>query len=327
MSGVVKKRVQQDDDGLRLDRWFKNTYPALPFGRLQKLLRTGQVRVDGKRAKAGLRIAAGQEIRVPPLRDDDRIAQRIFTRAPTRPKQQAQDDAFLRTILLHEDEDLFVFNKPAGLAVQGGSGIKRHMDGLLEAWRGPDEQRPRLVHRIDKQTSGVLVVARRRSVAASLARSFRSRAAKKTYWALVAGSPKPAIGKISTYLAKRGEVMNETMQVVSHGDPGAAHAVTHYQVIERAGSTLSWLELMPLTGRTHQLRVHTAYSGYPIVGDDKYFCLENWRLPGGIQNRLHLHARRLVLAHPGGGSLDVTAPLPPHMQQSWNLLGFESEAG
>ena len=238
------------------------------------------------------------------------------------------DADLLRSFLLHEDDEVFVFNKPAGLAVQGGSGLTRHVDAMLEALRDRKGQKPRLVHRLDRDTSGVLVVARTRLAAQKLAGSFRSRSTRKIYWALVKGVPKPRQGRISTWLAKQAGPEGDRMRVARHGADEASHAVTLYSVVEKAGHTLAWLSLRPVTGRTHQLRAHTAHIGHPIIGDAKYFSAEeSWDLPGGIQKKLHLHARRIVIPHPAGGSLDVTAPLPPHMQQSWNLLGFEADEG
>jgi 23S rRNA pseudouridine955/2504/2580 synthase len=213
-----------------------------------------------------------------------------------------------------------------GLAVQGGSGTTRHLDGMLEVLRqpGPDGQRPRLVHRLDKDTAGCLLVAKTRFAAAALAKTFRSRSARKIYWALTAGVPKPKQGRISTYLAKEEREEDSFMRIAQHGEEGASHAVTFYAVVDAAGPSLAWVSLKPVTGRTHQLRAHMAHVGHPILGDPKYFQKENWELPGGIQNRLHLLARRIAVPHPRGGTIDVTAPLPPHMQQSWNLLGLDA---
>src|SRR5438045_828158 len=213
-----------------------------------------------------------------------------------------------------------------GLSVQGGSCTARHLDGMLEVLRAPgvDGQRPRLVHRLDKDTAGCLLVAKTRFAAAALAKTFRSRSARKIYWALVAGVPRPRQGRISTYLAKEEREDDSVMRIAKHGDEGASHAVTFYAVVETAAQQLAWLSLKPVTGRTHQLRAHMAHIGHPIVGDPKYFNIENWQLPGGLQNRLHLLARRIVIPHPRGGVIDATAPLPPHMQQSWNLLGLDA---
>ena len=227
------------------------------------------------------------------------------------------DEELLAQMLLHEDPKVFVFNKPAGLAVQGGSGVTRSVDDMLEAWRSPKGEKPRLVHRLDRDTSGVLVVARTRLAAARLSDAFRGRDAKKTYWALVRGVPKKREGEISTWLVKEATPDGDRVRVAKHGEPGADHAVSRYRVIEQAARTLSWLEMEPHTGRTHQLRVHAAFIDCPIIGDPKYFeADQNWDFPGGIQNRLHLHARRIVIPHPDGGRVDVTAPLPPHMRQS-----------
>lgn len=334
---VQTRKVKPDEEGMRLDRWFKAHFPDLSYGHLQKLLRTGQVRVDGARAKTSTRLAPGMAVRVPPLarsegeEKSENGAQPARAGASARPPSKMgdakSDAAFLKSITLYEDREVLVLNKPFGLAVQGGSGTTRHIDGMLEALRGKDGQKPRLVHRIDKDTSGVLLIAKTRLAAATLAKTFRSRSARKIYWALVAGVPKPRQGRISTYLAKGAGEGGELMRVAKHGEDEASHAVTYYAVIDQAAHKLSWISLKPVTGRTHQLRAHTAHIKHPIVGDPKYFSIENWELPGGMQNRLHLLARRLVIPHPKGeGVIDVTAPLPQHMQQSWNLLGFDAKA-
>jgi 23S rRNA pseudouridine955/2504/2580 synthase len=208
--------------------------------------------------------------------------------------------------------------------VQGGSGTTRHLDGMLDVMRDDATgQRPRLVHRLDKDTSGCLLVAKTRFAASALAQVFRSREARKIYWALVAGVPKPHQGRISTFLAKEEREDESVMRIAKHGEEGASHAVTYYAVVETSAQQLAWASLKPVTGRTHQLRAHMAHIGHAIVGDPKYFNKENWQLPGGIQNRLHLLARRIAVPHPRGGIIDVTAPLPPHMVQSWNLLGLD----
>ena len=324
MAGVEQITVEAGEAGMRLDRWFKAHYPGLGFGHLQKLLRSGQVRVDGGRAKADTRVEPGQMVRVPPL-GVDKQGEGALTGRTIR----NQDDGdVLAQMLLYEDAKVFVFNKPAGLAVQGGSGVSRHVDGMLEAWRNKKGEKPRLVHRLDRDTSGVLVVARTRLAAMKLSEAFRGRDARKTYWALVKGVPKKREDKISTWLIKEATEDGDRMRVAQHGERGADHAVSYYRVIEQAAQSLAWLEMEPHTGRTHQLRVHAAYIGCPIIGDPKYFEADtNWEFPGGIQNRLHLHARRIRIPHPDGGVIDVTAPLPPHMRQSWNLLGFDEASG
>jgi 23S rRNA pseudouridine955/2504/2580 synthase len=324
MAGVEQIKVEDGEAGMRLDRWFKVHYPGLGFGHLQKLLRSGQVRIDGGRVKADSRVEPGQTVRVPPLPVD-----KAGVGPLTAKTIRGQDDGdVLRQMLLHEDPKVFVFNKPAGLAVQGGSGVTRSVDSMLEAWRSQKGEKPRLVHRLDRDTSGVLVVARTRLAAMKLAEAFRGRDAKKTYWALVKGTPPKREDKISTWLIKEQTDDGDRMRVAKHGEKGADHAVSFYRVVEQAGQTLSWLEMEPYTGRTHQLRVHAAYIGCPIIGDPKYFEADtNWEFPGGIQNRLHLHARRIVIPHPDKGTIDVTAPMPPHMRQSWNLIGFDEASG
>ncbi len=325
MAGVEQITVEPGEAGMRLDRWFKTHFPGLGFGHLQKLLRSGQVRVDGGRAKADTRVEPGQVIRVPPLAVDRKGGEQLTAKSI-----RGQDDgAVLSKMMLYEDEAVYVFNKPSGLAVQGGSGVTRHVDDMLEAFRNKKGEKPRLVHRLDRDTSGVLVVARSRLAAMKLAEAFRGRDAQKSYWALVKGVPRKREDKISTWLVKEQTLDGDRMRVARHGEDGADHAVSYYRVVEQAGQSLSWLAMEPYTGRTHQLRVHAAHIGCPIIGDPKYFEADiNWEFPGGIQNRLHLHARRIVIPHPTRGVIDVTAPMPPHMRQSWNLLGFdEASAG
>jgi 23S rRNA pseudouridine955/2504/2580 synthase len=333
---VQTRKVKSGEEGMRLDRWFKTNFPDLSFAHLQKLLRTGQVRVDGGRAKTSTRLEPGMAVRVPPLTrsgkeeksgDGAGPSRGAHVKPPSKMGDAKSDAAFLKSITLYEDREVLVLNKPFGLAVQGGSGTTRHIDGMLEALRGKDGQKPRLVHRIDKDTCGILLVAKTRLAAATLAKTFRSRSARKIYWALVAGVPKPRQGRISTYLAKGAGEGGELMRVAKHGEDEASHAVTYYAVVDHAAHKLAWISLKPVTGRTHQLRAHTSHIGHPIVGDPKYFSIENWELPGGMQNRLHLLARRLVIPHPKGeGVIDVSAPLPQHMQQSWNLLGLDAKA-
>lgn len=324
MSGIEQITVTADEAGMRLDRWFKSHFPGLGFGHLQKLLRTGQVRVDGKRVDAATRIATGQVVRIPPMQTDARVSATDKANARPRPRKLNDSDRqAVEAMVLYEDREVMVLNKPAGLAVQGGSGLTRHLDGMLEAFRDAKGEKPRLVHRLDRETSGILLLAKTRKAAQSLTKSFRARQTRKIYWAMVAGVPKPRQGRISTYLAR--DEANERMRVARHGEEDAQHSVSLYSVVENAGPKVAWVSLRPITGRTHQLRAHMAHIGHPILGDPRYFNIENWEAPGGVQNKLHLHARRIVIPHPSGrGSLDVSAPLPAHMQQTWNLLGFDA---
>jgi 23S rRNA pseudouridine955/2504/2580 synthase len=320
MSGVETVTVAERDGKLRLDRWFRRHYPGLGHVRLEKLLRTGQIRVDGRRARAGDHVVPGQAIRVPPLGEPQPPPA-----AEARPIRPA-DAAMLQGAILHRDDAVIVLNKPPGLAVQGGSETDIHVDRLLDGLRFANSERPRLVHRLDKDTSGVLVVARTPAAAAFLTRAFRDRNAKKLYWAIVVGVPKPPQGRIAVPLAKSAGKGGERVRPDAEEGRGA---VTEYRVLDTVGSRTSWLELMPLTGRTHQLRAHCAAIGTPILGDGKYggAGAHLAGIPGG--RRLHLHARSLSIPHPDGGMLRVAAPLPAHMRKTWQFFGFaeESEAG
>jgi 23S rRNA pseudouridine955/2504/2580 synthase len=319
---VQNVTVSADEAGMRVDRFFEARFPGLSFSHIQRVIRKGEVRVNGKRTEPKNRLEAGQTVRIPPLRLEATGAK------GARPQGNAADQKtadFLKSITLYEDADVMVLNKPMGLAVQGGSGTTRHLDGMLDVLRDPHGQRPRLVHRLDKDTAGCLLVAKTRFAATALAKTFRSRSARKIYWALVAGVPKVRQGRISTFLAKEERERDSFMRVARHGEEGASHAITYYAIVETSARALSWVSLKPVTGRTHQLRAHMAHIGHPIVGDPKYFSRENWELPGGMQNKLHLQAHRIAVPHPRGGVIDVTAPLPPHMQQSWNLLGLDAK--
>ena len=310
--------VTADENNMRVDRFLEARFPGLSFSHIQRIVRKGELRVNGKRADSKDRLEEGQSVRIPPLKlDTPKVAGKL-SEAATKTLQALKD------MILFEDADVMVLNKPAGLAVQGGSGITRNVDDMLEVMRDAKGQKPRLVHRLDRETSGCLLIAKTRFAATALTGSFRHRSARKIYWALVAGVPKPKQGRISTYLAKEESEDDSIMRVAKHGDEGASHAVTYYAVVETSAQKLAWVSLKPVTGRTHQLRAHMAHIDHAIVGDPKYFNKENWELPGGLQNRLHLLARRIVIPHPRGGVIDATAPLPPHMLQSWNLLGLEA---
>ncbi|MDB5574535.1 MAG: hypothetical protein JWR79_1692, partial [Tardiphaga sp.] len=306
-------------NNMRVDRFLEHRFPGLSFSHIQRIVRKGELRINGKRADSKDRLEEGQSVRIPPLKLDAPKDAGELTEGAQKTLQQLMD------MTIYEDADVMVLNKPAGLAVQGGSGTTRHVDMMLEVMRDAKGQKPRLVHRLDKETSGCLLIAKTRFAATKLTGSFRERSARKIYWALVAGVPKPKQGRISTYLAKEESEDDTIMVVAKHGDDGASHAVTYYAVVETSAQKLAWVSLKPVTGRTHQLRAHMAHIGHAIIGDPKYFNKENWELPGGLQKRLHLLARRIIIPHPRGGVIDATAPLPPHMQQSWNLLALEGD--
>jgi 23S rRNA pseudouridine955/2504/2580 synthase len=316
--GVTTATITEDEEGVRLDRWFRRHYPALSHIQLEKLLRKGEVRLDGKRAKASDRLRSGQTMRLPP-----QILHLPATAAAAHPP--AQDAGLIRSLILHADNQVFVLNKPSGLATQGGSGLTRHVDGMLDALSEGRRQRPRLVHRLDRDTSGVLVIARTVPAAASLAEALRRRDASKIYWALVVGIPKPQTGTIKLALAKRSLSGGEERMVATerHADDAKA-AVTDYRVLGVAGRSYAWLAVKPVTGRTHQIRAHLAAIGHPIVGDHKYGGSAAAG-SGEILDRLHLHARSIDITHPAGGRLQVEAPLPPHMMKTWQLLGFDPD--
>ncbi|WP_137180063.1 RluA family pseudouridine synthase [Roseomonas sp. AR75] len=311
---VHLRKVAAADGETRLDRWFRRHYPALTQGALQKMLRTGQVRVDGKRAEANTRLIPGQEIRIPPMPDAP------APRAAAKPIDPREAKA-LEAMVIHRDDHVLVLDKPHGLPVQGGPGIAKHLDGMLDALRFGAEDRPRLVHRLDKDTSGVLVLARTPAAAAHLAAAFRGRDVRKTYWAVTVGEPTPQAGRIDLPLVKQGGPRGERTAPAEDGE--GARAVTDFRTLDAARRRAAWLELNPITGRTHQLRVHCAEAlGCPILGDGKYggagAHLE------GLPGQLHLHARALRFPHPAGGTLEVSAPLPPHMKETFVFLGFEA---
>lgn len=314
--------VGADDEGVRLDRWFKRHLPQVGFATISRWARTGQIRVDGKRAKPEDRLAAGQIVRVPP-------GGNIEGKGLPAPRREitAEEEAEADAMLILRTDAALVLNKPAGLATQGGTKTAKHVDGLLDAFANEDEPRPRLVHRLDKDTSGVLLVARTPGSAAFFSKRFSGRTAKKIYWALVVGVPDVYEGTIEAPIAKQPGSGGEKMQVdVENGQP----ARTAYRVIDRAGNSAAWVELQPFTGRTHQLRVHMAAIGHPIVGDGKYGGQEAF-LTGSISRKMHLHARRLIIDAPVGkkgerDTIDVTAELPEHFAASMEQLGFDIHA-
>ncbi|MFV0281866.1 MAG: RluA family pseudouridine synthase [Rhodoblastus sp.] len=334
---------------MRLDRWFKRRFPGLALSHLAKIARKGEVRVDGKRVDTARRLEEGESVRVPPLTLE-------APRAAAAVRVLPEDVKAIRDMVLYEDAHVLVLNKPWGLAVQGGSGARRHIDGMLASLADEKGNRPVLVHRLDRDTSGVLLVAKNRRVAAQLGEAFRSRKAQKIYWALVEGVPKPTQGRISLYLAKgpgmeaergargrsalgrdalgrdaqakRNEL--EKMRVARHGEGDAQHSLTYYATVDKIAPKCAWLSMKPLTGRTHQLRAHAEAIGHPIFGDPKYGGEDHRRrdamhvMPEALDRKLHLLARRLVLPHPAGGTIDVTAPLPEHMRKTWDMFGFDA---
>ena len=325
LSGVSSREVSGDEAGLRLDRWFKRHYPFLGHTRLEKLLRTGQVRLDGKRVKAGDRVEAGQMVRIPPLAaetaDETGAGSEAPRPAPVRAIAPAEAEA-IRARVLYRDDEVLVIDKPAGLAVQGGTNTTHHLDGLLDALRFEAAERPRLVHRLDKDTSGVLALARTAAAAAKLTEAFRGRDVRKLYVAITVGVPDPAGGRIDLPLAKEAGPRGERVAVA--GEAGLK-ATTLYQVADTVGEHAAYVHLSPLTGRTHQLRVHMAALGTPILGDGKYGGAGAFIETVETAKKLHLHARRLVLPHPNPrkGEVDVKAPLPPHMRDTCTWLGIE----
>ncbi len=312
MKEVRTLYVDAGEDGVRLDRWFKRRWPHLTHVQLQRLFRSGQVRVDGSRAKADSRLAAGSVIRVPPLPDA----------APREAKEglDPKEAAFARSLVLYEDEEVLVLNKPSGLAVQGGTKTTKHVDRLLSAW-GEGLERPRLVHRLDRDTSGVLVLGKSPGAAAKLAGAFARRKAQKTYWALVVGHPKPSEGVMELPLIKRGVGDREMVVPANPKEAGAEPAETEFVMISRAGARVAWMALRPHTGRTHQLRAHMLAMGHPILGDPKYGDAASASLSEGL--KLQLHARRLTLPHPSSGTLILEAPISKEMKAGFARFGFD----
>lgn len=316
MSGVQQRQVESDEDGMRLDRWFAHHFPQLGFGRLQKLIRNGEVKVDKAKVTTSTRLSPGQTVRIPPIDDAETV----------KPVKVNEDDArLIADMIIYEDDDIYVLNKPHGLAVQGGTGMKRHLDGMLKSLPNKKGEPPRLVHRLDRDTSGCLIVAKTKASASHFGGVFRSRSARKIYWAIVAGNPHPPQGEISCFLARQSTDDGEQMIVVKNGTPGAQHSMSYYSTTDTASRRFAWVTLKPVTGRTHQLRVHMAQLGTPIIGDPRYFNIENWQGAPGLSYGLHLHARRIAIPLRNGQRLDISAPLPPHMRHSFETLGFDPD--
>jgi 23S rRNA pseudouridine955/2504/2580 synthase len=335
MSGVQTLTVAEGEGDQRLDRWFRRRFPQVTQGAIEKMCRKGEIRVDGGRVKASTRVEAGQAVRVPPLPDK-------AAPAPAPDRLSDADAEMIRAAVIWKDDHVIALNKPAGLPTQGGSKQTRHVDGLAEALKFGADEKPRLVHRLDKDTSGVLILARSRQIAGALTEAFRARDTRKIYWAAVAGVPKPAMGTIRFGLVKAGGHgkggEGEKMRCLHPGEvdatPGAKHATTDYAVLSGLGGRVSWVALVPVTGRTHQLRAHMAEIGHPIVGDGKYGGSgqenlgDGWGagLGGAVSRKLHLHARHLSFTHPvTGAAVRLTAPLPEHMARTWELLGWQAD--
>ncbi|WP_169546152.1 RluA family pseudouridine synthase [Sneathiella aquimaris] len=318
MSRVQFIEVTEAEADQRVDKWFKNRFPGVTHGQLEKFLRKGEVRVDKKRVKAKDRLEPGQSVRIPPLPEWATQASEKSGAVKTNKMVLTDHDITdIRQMILHMDDDVIVLNKPAGLPVQGGSGQTRHIDGLLDGLRFDYDERPRLVHRLDKDTSGVLVIGRTRLATKHLTEAFKQRTTRKIYWALVAGVPRPHQATVSYNLTKIVTAAGEKVVV----DRSGQKAISDYSVVAVAGTKAAWLALKPLTGRTHQLRVHCAAIEHPIVGDGKYGGPEAF-LEGAISKKMHLHAKEITISHPAGGDLTVAAPISSHMEATWKLLGF-----
>jgi 23S rRNA pseudouridine955/2504/2580 synthase len=317
---IATRTVSEDEAEIRLDRWFRRHFPGVPQSAIQKLCRTGQVRVDGRRVEAATRLLTGQAVRIPPLP----------TTSEVKPSPNIEP-AILRemeAMVLYQDDQIIVLNKPYGLPVQGGPGISRHLDAMLDALRSDGDERPRLVHRLDRDTTGALLIARTPGVAAKLAAAFRGRDVEKTYWAVVAGRPVPVEGEIDLPLKRVSGERGERTSPAERDDPEAARAITEYRTLDHAARKLAWLELKPLTGRTHQLRVHCVALRAPILGDVKYARPDQNNAfaatIAGLSDKLHLHARALSFPHPAGGVMRIEADSPSHMADTFRALGFQA---
>ena len=313
MSGVYHIKVSDDEDGQRIDRFLQKHLKGVPFGLLQKLMRKGQIRVDSKRVKSSTRLESGQSVRIPPMEE----------RKPAERKLSEKDADFIRSIVLYDDGDIIALNKPAGLATQGGTNIKRHVDGMLDALINEEGVRPRLVHRLDKDTSGLLLLARSADVARKMGEMFKGHDIRKIYWALTVPAPEMNDGEIRAPIMKAGGAGQEKMII----DDGGQHATTLFDIVERAHKQIAFVAFWPRTGRTHQIRVHAAHMGCPILGDGKYggedAHLEGMEYP----KRVHLHARSVRFKHPMTRKfLEISAPLADELKKSWKDFGFDDNS-
>lgn len=315
MSGVRQVVVTPEDDGQRLDRWLKKYAPDLPYALVQKLIRKGQIRVDGGRVHTDTRLVAGQEVRLPPATEDLKIDRHF--------RPHKDDEKLIKSMVIYDDGDIIILNKPTGIAAQGGMNIERHIDGLI-SHLGDGDAKPKLCHRLDRDTSGILVLARTRDMAARMGRAFESKTIRKYYWALVAPAPEMNDGTIDAPLIKGSGFQKDMMVVDSEN---GKFSRTEFHVVERAAKRAAFVVLWPRTGRTHQLRVHSDIAGFPIIGDEKYGNIDESRAlidALDLSPRLHLHAARMILPHPSGkGVMDIKAPLPEDLRKSWARFGFD----
>lgn len=320
---VVTLDVGADEDDTRLDRWLRRKFRGLTQGQIEKALRSGQIRVDGGRAKSNTRLKAGQSVRVPPMQ----VAAEDEDDKPRAAKVKSTDAQMMRSLVIYEDDRIIALNKPSGLAVQGGTGTTKHVDALSRALVRDTEEKPRLVHRLDRDTSGVLVLAKTVGVANELGKLFRSRELEKIYWAVTVGVPHPQNGEIRGWMIKSTGPGDdkEKMRTAEQSEKNSVHAVTQYSVIANAGRKAAWVALKPETGRTHQLRFHMAELGAQILGDRKY--TSPGEVPSGLAEGLHLHARALRLPQPHGKPIDIVADIPPHMAKTFDVLGFDQDLG
>jgi 23S rRNA pseudouridine955/2504/2580 synthase len=316
---VVNLVVDEDEDDTRVDRWLKRKFHGLTQGQIERSLRKGEIRIDGARAKSSTRLKAGQKVRIPPMQPTHEPDEG----KPRPAKVKTSDADMMRSLVIYEDDRIIALNKPQGLAVQGGTGTSRHIDGLSRALVSDKEEKPRLVHRLDRDTTGVLVLAKTVGAANQLGKLFRSRELEKIYWAVTLGVPHPQDGEIRGFMIKAAGPGGdkEKMRPAEQNEKGAVHAVTQYSVISNAGRKAAWVALKPETGRTHQLRFHMAEIGCAIVGDNKYTC-DREPVPG-LASGLHLHARALRLPGPGSKPIEIVAELPSHMRETFEVLGFD----
>ena len=316
---MSKQEIQIDSDmaGRRLDRVLRERIDGLTQGAIEKYLRKGDIRLNGKKAKSNARLEEGDVVSYAAFLEglQEGPAPKAKTQALTKDEVK-----FIRSLVIKEGADYWALNKPAGLAVQGGSKTTKHIDRLLPGLVKPEDPRPKLVHRLDKDTSGVLLIAKNAKAAQHLAKAFASKTMEKTYWAIVVGVPVIPEGRIDIPLAKLEDVKGEKVRV--DYDNGQ-RAVTYYRVIDTLATKLAWLELLPSTGRTHQLRVHCAEGlETAIMGDGKYGGEDAFpmgRMP------MHLHARSLTFSDLSGKKITVKAELPEHMQKTWKQLGLSDD--